>query len=95
MPVIGKVAHLATLHGAASTARRTAFLTINRATGHRVRRQFLEANTGRPVLPRIRSRAVSCPTAAMPCGTSITTHSRRKGTSRAMQAVPVAGMAAR
>ena len=37
------------LHAAASTSERIAFHTLNRATGHRVRRQFVDQETGKPV----------------------------------------------
>ncbi len=37
------------LYTAASTSERIAFHTINRATGHRVRRQFIDSDTGKPV----------------------------------------------
>ena len=37
------------LYTAASTAERIAFHTINRATGHRVRRQYVDSDTGEPV----------------------------------------------
>jgi len=37
------------LHAAASTSERIAFHTLNRATGHRVRRQFVDSVTGKPV----------------------------------------------
>jgi DNA end-binding protein Ku len=37
------------LFTAASTAERIAFHTINRATGHRVHRQFVDSETGKPV----------------------------------------------
>jgi DNA end-binding protein Ku len=37
------------LYTAVSTSQRIAFHTINRATGHRVRRQFVDSETGRPV----------------------------------------------
>ena len=37
------------LYTAASTSERIAFHTINRATGHRVRREFVDAETGKPV----------------------------------------------
>ena len=37
------------LYTAASTSERIAFHTINRATGHRVRRQFVDSDTGKPV----------------------------------------------
>ena len=37
------------LYTAASTSDRIAFHTLNRATGHRVRRQFVDSETGKPV----------------------------------------------
>ncbi len=37
------------LYTAASTSDRIAFHTINRATGHRVQRQFIDGDTGKPV----------------------------------------------
>lgn len=37
------------LYTAASTAQRIAFHTINRATGHRVHRQYIDSDTGEPV----------------------------------------------
>lgn len=37
------------LHTAASTSERIGFHTLNRATGNRVRRQFVDAETGKPV----------------------------------------------
>ncbi|MEY9200367.1 DNA end-binding protein Ku [Sinorhizobium fredii] len=37
------------LYTAASTSERIAFHTINRATGHRVHRQFVDSETGKPV----------------------------------------------
>ena len=37
------------LYTAASTSERIAFHTINRATGHRVTRQFVDSDTGEPV----------------------------------------------
>ena len=37
------------LYAAASTSERIAFHTVNRATGHRVRREFIDAETGKPV----------------------------------------------
>ena len=37
------------LYTAASTSERIAFHTLNRATGHRVRRQFIDQETGKPV----------------------------------------------
>ncbi|WJS87368.1 Ku protein [Paracoccus sp. TOH] len=46
---IAEVSCPVTLHAAASTSERIAFHTLNRATGHRVRRQFIDADTGKPV----------------------------------------------
>jgi DNA end-binding protein Ku len=37
------------LYAAASTSERIALHTINQATGHRVRREFVDAETGKPV----------------------------------------------
>ncbi|MCV2445731.1 Ku protein [Paracoccus sp. DMF] len=37
------------LHTAASTSERIGFHTLNRATGNRVRRQFVDAESGKPV----------------------------------------------
>lgn len=37
------------LYTAASTSERIGFHTINRATGHRVHRQFVDSDTGKPV----------------------------------------------
>lgn len=37
------------LHTAASTSERIAFHTLNRATGNRIRRQFIDQDTGKPV----------------------------------------------
>jgi DNA end-binding protein Ku len=47
-----KVAELScpvALYTAASTSERIAFHTLNRATGHRVHRQFVDQDTGKPV----------------------------------------------
>jgi DNA end-binding protein Ku len=46
---IAEIACPVALYTAASTADRIAFHTINRATGHRVRRQFVDSETGKPV----------------------------------------------
>lgn len=49
-----KVAELTSqisLFTAASTSERIAFHTLNRKTGHRVQRQFIDAETGKPVAP--------------------------------------------
>lgn len=46
---IGDLACPVALHSASSTSDRIAFHTINRATGHRVRRQFIDSETGKPV----------------------------------------------
>jgi DNA end-binding protein Ku len=37
------------LYTAASTSDRMAFHTLNRATGHRVHRRFIDSETGKPV----------------------------------------------
>lgn len=37
------------LYTAASTSERIAFHTVNRATGHRVHRQYVDSDTGKPV----------------------------------------------
>jgi DNA end-binding protein Ku len=47
-----KIAELAcpvALHTAASTAERVSFNTVNRETGHRVHREFVDTQTGKPV----------------------------------------------
>ena len=47
-----KVAELScpvALYTAASTSDRIAFHTLNRATGHRVQRQFIDSDSGKPV----------------------------------------------
>jgi len=46
---VGEVACAVALYTAASASERIAFHTINRATGHRVRRQFVDSETGKPV----------------------------------------------
>lgn len=46
---IGELTCAVGLYTAASTSDRIAFHTINRATGHRVRREFVDADTGKPV----------------------------------------------
>ncbi|MFD1910765.1 Ku protein [Halodurantibacterium flavum] len=46
---IGEVACSVGLYTAVSTSDRIAFHTVNRATGHRVRREFVDADTGKPV----------------------------------------------
>lgn len=46
---IAEVSCPVALYTAASTSERIAFHTINRATGNRVRRQFVDSDTGRPV----------------------------------------------
>lgn len=46
---IGEVSCAVALYSATSTAERIAFHTINRATGNRVRRQFVDSQTGKPV----------------------------------------------
>ena len=46
---VGEVSCPVALYTAASTSDRIAFHTINRATGNRVRRQFVDSDTGQPV----------------------------------------------
>ncbi|KQT53053.1 MULTISPECIES: Ku protein [unclassified Aureimonas] len=46
---VGEVACPVALYTAASTSDRIAFHTINRATGHRIHRQFVDGETGKPV----------------------------------------------
>jgi DNA end-binding protein Ku len=46
---IGELTCPVALHTAASTAERIRFHTINRATGHRVQRQFVDQETGKVV----------------------------------------------
>ncbi|QRZ12146.1 Ku protein [Paracoccus methylovorus] len=46
---IAEVSCPVALHAAASTSERIAFHTLNRATGNRVRRQFTDSDTGKPV----------------------------------------------
>ncbi|MBS4002327.1 MAG: Ku protein [Afipia sp.] len=46
---VAEVACPVALYTAASTSERIAFHTINRATGHRVRRQFVDSDTSKPV----------------------------------------------
>lgn len=45
----GEVAFAVGLYTATSTSDRIAFNTLNRATGHRVRREFIDSETGDPV----------------------------------------------
>jgi len=46
---VGELACAVALHTAASTGERIAFHTVDRKTGHRVRRQFVDGGTGKPV----------------------------------------------
>lgn len=46
---IGEVACPVALYTAASTSDRIVFHTLNRATGHRIHRQFVDGDTGKPV----------------------------------------------
>lgn len=46
---VGEVVCPVALYTAASTSDRIAFHTVNRATGHRVRRHFIDSETGSPV----------------------------------------------
>lgn len=45
----GEVAFAVGLYTAASSSERIAFNTLNRATGNRVRREFVDSETGDPV----------------------------------------------
>src|SRR5271168_2679992 len=47
---VGELTCAVALYAAASTSERIAFHTLNRETGHRVRRQFVDEQTGKPVL---------------------------------------------
>lgn len=46
---VGEVTCAVALYTAASTSERIAFHTLNRETGNRVRRQFVDQDTGKPV----------------------------------------------
>lgn len=46
---LGELSCAVALYTAASTSERIAFHTVNRATGHRVRREFVDRETGKPV----------------------------------------------
>lgn len=46
---VGELTCGVSLHTAASTSERIAFHTLNRQTGNRVRRQFVDQGTGKPV----------------------------------------------
>ncbi|KQU74446.1 Ku protein [Aminobacter sp. DSM 101952] len=46
---VGELSCPVALYTAASTSERIAFHTINRATGHRVRREFVDSETGKAV----------------------------------------------
>lgn len=46
---VGELSCPVALYTAASTSDRIAFHTINRATGHRVHREFVDSDTGKPV----------------------------------------------
>ena len=46
---LGQLACPVALHAAASTAERVSFHIVNRRTGHRVRRVYLDVETGKPV----------------------------------------------
>jgi DNA end-binding protein Ku len=45
----GQVSSGVTLHAAISASDKIAFHTLNRATGHRVKRQYVDEETGKPV----------------------------------------------
>src|SRR5690242_4367346 len=46
---VGELVCPVALHAAASTSERVSFHILNRATGHRVHRVYLDAETGKPV----------------------------------------------
>lgn len=46
---LGEIACAVALHAAATTAERVAFHIVNRRTGNRVRREYVDAGTGKPV----------------------------------------------
>jgi len=46
---VGELTCQVALYTAASTSERITFHTVNRATGHRVHRQFIDSDTGKPV----------------------------------------------
>lgn len=46
---VGEVTCPVALYTAASTSDRIVFHTLNRATGHRIHRQFVDSDTGKPV----------------------------------------------
>lgn len=46
---VGEVTCPVALYTAASTSERIVFHTLNRATGHRIHRQFVDGDTGKPV----------------------------------------------
>jgi DNA end-binding protein Ku len=46
---VGELAAGVALYTAASTSERVAFHTLNRETGNRVRREFVDSETGKPV----------------------------------------------
>ena len=46
---VGEVTCPVALYTAASTSERIVFHTLNRATGHRIHRQFVDSGTGKPV----------------------------------------------
>ena len=46
---VGEVVCPVSLYTATSTSERIAFHTINRATGHRIQRRFIDSETGDPV----------------------------------------------
>ncbi len=58
---VGELACPVSLYTAVSTSERIAFHTINRGTGHRVRRQFVDAETGAPVSPEDQVKGYELP----------------------------------
>ena len=55
---IGEVTCAVALYAAASTADRVAFHTINRKTGDRVSREYVDAETRSPSRATLRSKAM-------------------------------------
>ena len=63
----GEVAVAVGLYTAASSTERVAFNTLNRLTHNRVRRVFVDSETGDPWVGRIRSKATRSRMATLSC----------------------------
>lgn len=61
---IGELVCAVALHAAASTSERIAFHILNRKTGHRVEREYVDAKTGKPVDREDQAKGYTCATAA-------------------------------